>query len=167
MSSLDSSVEFSLTRVFNAPRALVFATMTETAHLAKWWGPAGCTIEVARHTPQPGGEFLYRMVFPGGFGMWGKFQYQEITPPERIVWINSFADEHGATARNPMAADWPLEMLNTVTLSEQDGKTVLHVRSRPYQASAAEEKVFLAGHASMQQGFGGMYDVYETYLASL
>lgn len=167
MSSPDTNVEFVFSRLLNAPRELVFATMTETAHLQKWWGPAGCSIEVARHEPKAGGEFLYRMVFPGGFGMWGKFQYREVTPPERIVYINSFADAEGNVTPNPMAPDWPLEMLNTVTLEAQDGKTLLTLRSHPHNASLVEEQVFLAGHGSLQQGFGGMYDLYEQYLAKL
>ena len=167
MSSPESQVEFVYSHLFNAPRELVFATMTETEHLAKWWGPAGCTIEVARNEPKAGGDFLYKMVFPGGFGMWGKFQYQEVTAPERLVWINSFADEEGNTTPNPMAPDWPVEMLNTATLEEQDGKTLLTLRSHPHNASPLNEQAFLAGHASLQQGFGGMYELYEQYLAKL
>jgi uncharacterized protein YndB with AHSA1/START domain len=167
MKSPDTNVEFVITRVFNAPRDLVFKTMTETEHLQKWWGPKGCTIEVASHEPRAGGVFHYRMVFPGGVDMWGKFQYREITAPERIVFINGFADAQGNSIRNPMSPSWPLEMLITTTLVEQGGKTALTLRSQPINASELERQTFLAGHASMQQGFGGMYDQYEEYLATL
>jgi uncharacterized protein YndB with AHSA1/START domain len=167
MKSPDTNVDFIITRVFNAPRDLVFKTMTETEHLQKWWGPKGCTIEVAKHEPRAGGVFHYRMVFPGGIDMWGKFQYREITAPERIVFINGFADAQGNSIRNPMSPSWPLEMLITTTLAEQGGKTALTLRSQPINASELERQTFLAGHASMQQGFGGMYDQYEEYLATL
>ena len=167
MTSPESNVEFVITRVFKAPRDLVFKTMTETRHLQKWWGPKGCTIEVTKHEPRAGGVFHYRMVFLNGFDMWGKFQYREIIAPERIVYVNSFADADGNITRHPGSPDWPLEMLITTTLAEQGGKTVLTVRSQPINASEAERQVFLAGHASMQQGYGGMYDQYEAYLATL
>jgi uncharacterized protein YndB with AHSA1/START domain len=163
----DTNVDLVITRVFNAPRDLVFETMTETEHLQKWWGPKGCTIKVARHEPRAGGVFHYQMVFPGGFDMWGKFQYREITPPERIVFINGFADADGNTTPNPMSPIWPLEVLNTTTLVEQDGKTVLTLRSQPINANELERQTFLAEHASMRQGYGGMYDQYEEYLKTL
>ncbi|MES2535008.1 MAG: SRPBCC domain-containing protein [Pseudomonadota bacterium] len=167
MTSPESNVDLVITRVFNAPRDLVFKTMTDTEHLQKWWGPKGCTIKVARHEPHAGGVFHYQMVFPGGFNMWGKFQYREITAPGRIVYINGFADAEGNTIPNPMSPVWPLDVLNTTTLLEQDGKTVLMLRSQPLNASEAERQAFLAGHPSMHQGFGGMYDQYDEYLATL
>ena len=57
---------------------------------------------------RPGGIFHYGMRSPDGRDMWGKFVYREIVAPERIVFVNSFSDESGATVRAPFAADWPL-----------------------------------------------------------
>jgi uncharacterized protein YndB with AHSA1/START domain len=162
-----SDVDFHLTRTFNAPRALVFKTMTETAHLHHWWGPKECRIEVATHDPKPGGMFHYCMRFPGGFAMWGRWIYREIEAPERIVYVNGFADAEGNAAPNPMDANWPMEMLITITLIEQDGKTVLNLLSHPINATESERQTFKAGHESMQGGFGGMYDRYEEYLSLL
>lgn len=167
MTSPDADVDFVLTRTFNAPRELVYRTMTETEHLQKWWGPQGCTIDVVSNDPRPGGFFHYCMRFGPGVEMYGKFEYRELTPVERIVFINGFADEKGTRIRYAMSPTWPLEVLNTVNLSEQDGKTVMHLHSSPLNASQIEIDTFKAGHASMQQGFGGMYDVYDQYLASL
>lgn len=167
MSSPDSSVDFVLTRVFNAPRELVFKTMTETAHLQQWWGPKGCTIEVIKHDLRAGGIFHYLMRFGPTAEMYGKFQYREVTPVERIVFVNGFADAEGNSIRYAMSPTWPLEVLNTTTLSEADGKTTLTLHSTPLNASEIELQTFKAGHASMVDGFGGMYDVYEAYLAKL
>lgn len=167
MTSPDSSVDFELTRTFNAPRELVFKTMIETEHLQKWWGPQGCTIEVIKHEPKPGGVFHYCMRFGPGVEMYGKFEYREITPVERIVFTNGFADAEGNRIRYAMSPTWPIEVLNTTTLTEQDGKTTLHLLSTPVNASPIEIETFKAGHASMVQGFSGMYDVYEQYLATL
>jgi uncharacterized protein YndB with AHSA1/START domain len=167
MTSSDSGIDFVITRTFNAPRALVFQTMTQTEHLQKWWGPQGCTIEVIQHEPRAGGVFHYCMHFGPVGGMYGLFKYREITPVERIVFTNGFADAEGQQIRYAMSPTWPLEVLNTVTLAELEGKTVMTLHSTPYNASAVEIETFKAGHESMQGGFGGMYDVYDTYLVSL
>ena len=167
MSNVDPSADFVLTRVFDAPRELVFKTMTETAHLQQWWGPQGCTIEVVRHDVQPGGVFHYLMRFGPGVEMYGKFGYRELTSPERIVFTNGFADAEGNIIRNAFSPEWPLEVLNTVTLAEQGGQTTLTLHATPVGASELEIATFKAGHASLEQGFGGMYDVYQKYLATL
>ena len=167
MTNPDTSVDFVITRTFNAPRERVFDTMTETAHLQKWWGPQGCTIKVIKHELQAGGVFHYCMVFGPGVEMYGKFEYRDIVRPERIVFINGFADAGGERIRYAMSPTWPIEVLNTVTLAEQDGKTTLTLHSTPLNASESEIDTFKAGHQSMQQGFGGMYDVYDQYLATL
>jgi len=167
MTSPDSSVDFVITRSFNAPRELVFDTMTKTEHLQKWWGPQGCTIEVLKHEPQPGGVFHYCMRFGPVADMFGKFEYREIVRPERIVFINGFADAQGNRIRYAMSPTWPLEVLNTVILVEHDGRTRMTLHSTPINPSPIELETFKAGHASMEQGFGGMYEVYEQYLSSL
>lgn len=163
----NDDVDFRISRTFNAPRALVFRTMTETEHLQHWWGPKGCQIEVASNDVRPGGIFHYCMRFAGGFAMWGRFVYREIVAPERLVYVNGFADADGNAAPNPMSPDWPMEMLITIALDEENGKTVLTLVSHPINPTEAERATFKAGHESMQGGFGGMYDVYEEYLATL
>jgi uncharacterized protein YndB with AHSA1/START domain len=160
-------VDLRITRTFNAPRELVYKTMTETEHLQHWWGPKGCSITVKRNDPRTGGMFHYCMHFPGGVDMWGRFLYRELTPPERIVFVNGFSDPEGNAQPNPMSPNWPMEMLITNTLTEEGGKTVLTMLAQPINATELERANFLAGHESMQGGFGGMYDVYEEYLAML
>ena len=163
----DSSVDFVLTRTFNAPRERVFATMTETDHLTQWWGPAGCAIEVVSHDLRPGGIFHYCMRFTPSAAMFGKFDYLEVVRPERIVFINGFSDAQGTRTRYEMIPTWPVEVITTVTLEEREGATFMTFHSSPRNASQLEIETFNAGHASMNEGFGGMYDVYEKYLATL
>ena len=167
MTSSDSAVDFTITRTFDAPRALVFATMTQTEHLQKWWGPQGCTIRVVKHEPLAGGVFHYCMGFGPGVEMYGRFDYREVTPVERIVFVNGFADEQGNRIRYAISPTWPIEVLNTITVTEQDGKTTMTLHSTPLNASAIEIETFKAGHDSMQQGFGGMYEEYGKYLATV
>jgi uncharacterized protein YndB with AHSA1/START domain len=94
-----SDNELVITRVFNAPRELVFKAWTEPERLQKWWGPKGLTLEVSKLDLRPGGIFLGSQRSPEGHVMWGKFVYQEIKAPEKLVFIQSFSDEEGNTVR--------------------------------------------------------------------
>jgi uncharacterized protein YndB with AHSA1/START domain len=157
--------EFVITRELDAPRDLVFKAWTEPERLAQWWGPQGFTIKVAKVDLRPGGMFLYGMVAPDGSEIWGKFIYREIVPPARMVFVVSFSDENGGMTRHPWAPTWPLEMLNTVTLTEHGEKTTLTLRSSAYNATEEERATFKAGHASMQGGFTGTFNQLVGYLA--
>jgi uncharacterized protein YndB with AHSA1/START domain len=156
--------EFVITRSFDAPRDLVFAAWTEAERLAHWWGPKGMRIRVAKLELKPGGIFHYAMEMPDGNEMWGKFVYREITPPERIVFVNSFSDPQGNTTRAPFSATWPLEVLNVLTFLEHDGKTTITLRGGPINATAEERATFRTGHKSMQQGFSGTFEQLAEYL---
>ncbi|MES2739636.1 MAG: SRPBCC domain-containing protein [Pseudomonadota bacterium] len=161
-----SDVEFMITRVFTVPRELVFKAWVEPERLAQWWGPAGFTMKVLQLEAVPGGVFHYALRSPTGFTMWGKFNYQEIIPPERIVSTLSFADEQGHPVRHPMSPTWPLETLNILTLTETDGKTALTLRSSPHEASELESKTFRDGHDGMTAGFNATFAQLAHYLGT-
>jgi uncharacterized protein YndB with AHSA1/START domain len=158
---------FTVSRTFHAPRALVWKAHSEIEHLAKWWGPKGFTWLKGTLDFRPGGIFHYGMRAPNGSEMWGKFVYREIAPPERIVFVNSFSNPAGGTIRGPFAPDWPLEVLNELTLTEQDGRTTLTLRGSPLNATEVEKQRFEAMRPSMNQGFNGAFDRLEAYLATL
>ena len=160
----ESNKELRLTRVLNAPRELVFKAWTEAERLAQWWGPKGFKLNVARLDVRPGGEFLYSMSDNNGFEMWGKFVFREIEAPTRIVFVNSFSDKDGNITRAPFSATWPLEVLNTLTLTERDGKTTLVLSGGPINASEEEQNTFEGGRGSMEQGFAGTFEQLEQYL---
>lgn len=155
-----------ITRIFNAPRELVFKMWTEAAHLVKWWGPKGFNIEVSKLNVEPGGEFLYCMKGEG-FEMWGKFAYIAVEPPKKMVFINSFSDKDGNITRAPFSATWPLEVMNTLTLTEENGKTTLVLKGGPHNATDEERKTFEEGIGSMNQGFGGTFDQLDEYLTTV
>lgn len=156
-----------ITRTLNAPRALVFKVWTEAEHLAQWWGPKGFTLVVSNLDFRPGGLFHYCMKSPDGFVMWGRFDYREIIAPEKIVFTNSFSDEAGNITRAPFSAVWPLKILNTLVLTEQDGKTLLTLSGYPTDATNEECATFEGMHANMQQGFAGTFEQLEAYLATI
>ncbi|MES2388502.1 MAG: SRPBCC domain-containing protein, partial [Bacteroidota bacterium] len=151
----EESTDLVLTREFNAPKELVFKAWTQPEHLAHWWGPVGFTLGVAQMDLSPGGTFLYSMKNTDGIEMWGKFVYKEVSPFDKLVFVNSFSDKEGNLTRHPMSDTWPLEVYNVLTLEEFNGKTKLTLRGGPVNANETEIKTFSENHAGMQQGFKG------------
>jgi uncharacterized glyoxalase superfamily protein PhnB len=157
---------FEISRVFDAPRELVWKAFTEPERMKQWWGPRGFKVIASKMDLRPGGTYHYGMEAPDGSAMWGKFSYREVAPNERMVLINSFSDEEGGITRHPMAPSWPLLMLSTFTFEDAPGgKTKFTVRWQPYQASPEELKTFEAGRPSMTQGWTGTLEQLEAYLA--
>ncbi len=120
--------ELVITRVFDAPRSLVWKTWTEPGRVRRWWGPKGFVAPVCKSDFRVGGTYLYCMRSPLGRDYWSTGVFREIVPPERIVATDSFADAQGRVvpaAYYGMSPAFPLEMLVTVTFEELDGKTKL------------------------------------------
>jgi uncharacterized protein YndB with AHSA1/START domain len=157
--------EFIISRVFDAPRELVFDAWTQEKHLKEWFGPEGCAIVDAKLDLRPGGFFHYGMSFMDGQVMYGKWIFKEILRPEKIVLISQFSDAKGGLTRHPGSPDWPRETLSTTTFEDAGGKTLLTLRWAPYQASDVERKTFLAGAPSMEQGWTGTFRQLDAYLA--
>ena len=164
-STANPATEFVFSRTFEASREDVWNALTQPEHLQHWWGTPGSRIEIVRHELKPGGMFHYRMKFPDGRAMWARFIFREIAPPERLVWLNGFSDEHGGLTRNPWVPTFPLETLNTVTLLEQDGKTLFTIIVVPFNANDEEALVFSGGINGMKMGFGASFKILADYLA--
>lgn len=97
--------------------------------------------------------------------MWGKFAYLEVVAPEKMVFIQSFSDEHGNTIRAPFNENWPLEIINIITLEECEGKTILTLKGGPVNASAEEQAAYYGMAPMLQQGLEGTFDQLAVYLA--
>jgi len=146
--------EVVLARVFDAPRERVFAAWTDPQRMARWWGPHEFTNPVCELDARPGGAILIHMRGPDGtvYPMTGLFQ--EIVPPERLVFTTKvLMDEAGNVL---------LEGLTTVTFVERDGKTELTVRASITKA-APEAAGALEG---MEEGWIQSLERLETELAS-
>jgi uncharacterized protein YndB with AHSA1/START domain len=116
-----------MTRVFDAPRELVFQVWTDPMHLAQWWGPNGFTNPVCEMDLRVGGELRIHMRAPDGKVYPMKGVFEEITPPERLVFVSSALDENGKSM---------FDILNTVIFAEQNGKTALTLQARVLTTSA-------------------------------
>lgn len=80
-------------RVFNAPRDLVFAAFTDPDHLAQWWGPDGFTLTTNAFDFRVGGVWRFVMHGPDGRDYQNRVTYDEIVPPERIVYHHGGGDD--------------------------------------------------------------------------
>ena len=161
--------EFTISRVYAAPRPLVFSCFATAEHMSHWWGPKGITIVNAKLDFRPGGIFHYGMQRPDGGIMWGRFLFREIVAPERIVFINSFSDEHASLTPAPFfAGKWPLEMLSTFLFDEvEKGKTRFTVKWAPENATAEEHAVFKSNLASASGGWTGTLEKLGDYLTTI
>lgn len=161
--------DFVLHRVLAAPRALVYEVWTGLEHLARWFGPKGCTLEGCKLDLRIGGSFLYCMRFPGAPAHWGKWVFREIVPNERLVFVVSFSNAAGEVVRAPFEDTWPLRMLSSVTFEDHagiGGGTVVTLRWSALDATPEEQKTFDDGHASMRGGWTGTFEQLEEYLAA-
>lgn len=106
-----SDREVVMTRVFDAPRELVFEAWTNPEHLRKWLlGMGNVTMPVCDVDLRPGGQYRYGWRDDAEWEMEITGVYQEVAPPERIVSIDSWG------------GDWP-ETTNTVVFEDMDGMT--------------------------------------------
>jgi uncharacterized protein YndB with AHSA1/START domain len=167
MTTREAASTFVISRLFAAPREVVWTCFTEPQRMKEWWGPKGSVIIASKMDFRVGGTYLGAMRAPDGQVMWAKFVYRDIVAPGLLVWVHSFSDEAGGLTRHPLSPTWPLEMLTTVTFeAAPDGKTKLTLSWSPLNATADEQKTFDAAHDGMRGGWGGTFERLDAYIAS-
>ena len=102
------------TRVFDAPRELVFSAFTDPKHLAQWWGPDGFTTTTSRFEFRQGGVWRFVMHGPDGRDYQNRITFDEIIAPERIVYRHGGGDDVE-----------PVQFNTTLTFEDLGGKTRL------------------------------------------
>ena len=102
-------------REFDAPRELVFSLFTDPKHLAQWFGPNGFTTTTSSFDMRPGGVWRFVMHGPDGRDYQNRVTYEEVVPPERIVY------RHGGD--NGGGDDEPVHFTQTITFDDLGGKT--------------------------------------------
>jgi uncharacterized protein YndB with AHSA1/START domain len=144
--SLPTEREVVMTRVFDAPRRLVFEALTKPELLKRWFGPRGWSLVVCEADLKVGGAWRWVLRGPDGRDMGMRGVYQEITPPEWLVSTESFDD-------------YPGESLNTLILS--NGKTTFTITVR-YASQEIRDAVIKSG---MEHGAAECYDKLAEMLA--
>jgi uncharacterized protein YndB with AHSA1/START domain len=133
--------EIVMTRVFDAPRHLVFEAFTKPELLKRWFGPRGWSLVVCEVDLRVGGGFRFVLRGPDGREMGMRGVYRELAPPDRSVHVESFDD-------------FPGESLVTTELVEQEGKTTLTATV----LAASQEARDAVISSGMEHGAAESYD---------
>jgi uncharacterized protein YndB with AHSA1/START domain len=131
VASETSDRELVLTRIFDAPRELVFQAWAEPERWVHWLGLRGCSGKVLQSARRPGDAYRYLMRDPDGGDHWLHGVYREIVEPERLVFTWGWANEQW----QPISA----ETIVTVTFENLGGKTKLTLRHGQFESVSACE----------------------------
>ena len=142
--TLPSDREIVLSRVFNAPRRLVFEAWTNPEHVKQWYGCSIMTLPICEIDLRVGGTYRYVMRDPGGMNHTMQGVYREITPPARLVYTERYVTE-GFTSNDALV---------TVLFAEHDGMTTL--TSTILHQSKADRDAHLG--TGMEKGAAEVYD---------
>jgi len=117
--------ELLITRVFHAPRELVFRAWTDPEHIRKWFGPRDHPATQMTMDVRPGGQWrgCLRSTETGN-DLWLGGIYREIVPPERLVFTFAWEEE----------GERGLETVVTITFVEQGATTLMTFRQTPFQS---------------------------------
>ena len=144
------------TRVFDAPRELVWKVWTEPEHVARWWGPLGFTTTTHKMEVKPGGVWRFVMHGPDGRDYQNQITYLEVVKPERLVY------RHGEPESEAALGPEPVSFAVTVTFTEEDGRTRLEMRSVFPSAKARD---FVVENYGAVEGMHQTLGRLEQYLA--
>ncbi|MDQ3696302.1 MAG: SRPBCC family protein [Chloroflexota bacterium] len=146
-----SDREGSMSRVFDAPRELVFSAYTDPAHIPHWWGPRDVKTTVDTMDVKPGGawRYVHRGADGAEYGFRG--EYREVVPPERLVSTFEFEPMPGHI------------VVDTAIFEDLDGKTRLTVTSL-FQSAADFDGMLESG---MESGATESWDRLAELLATL
>jgi len=156
---------FVIVRSFDTSIDTMFDMWTLPERLATWSPPTGSTMEFKRTDVRVGGSSFYAMT-SGEHTMFGLVEYLDIRRPDRIEYVQSFADADGNIARHPMAPTWPEKMRTTVHFAaEGPAQTRVTLRWEVYGAATSDEAATFAGaKAGMMIGWAGSFDKLEATL---
>ena len=152
--STPSDREIAMTRAFDAPRNLVFEAWTKPEHVRQWWGLRSSTMLVCEGDVRPGGSWRYVTREENGAEVPFTGVYQEITPPERLVYTEVYDVE-------PFNSGDPA--VNTVTFTEEEGRTLVTITT---VYPTREVRDFVLG-TGMERGAAESYDQLADHLKTL
>ena len=162
---MSETAEYVLDRVFDAPRDMVWRTWTDPDLLARWYGPGVDTI-IHRFDLKPGGLWLNEMKW-GDKSDLSRMEFQEVAPPEKLVWRHASADADWNVTTNAMMPDWPRLMLTTVSFEDMGAQTKVRLTMAPIEATDAEIACFAQAVGGMAKGWGSGFAIQDEIFAEL
>lgn len=156
--------KFVINRSFNVDINAMFSAWTKPDQLMAWSGPVGAQLEYINVDIRAGGKAFYRMPF-GKSVIFGNVQYLVVERPDRLVYVQQFANQDGSPGRHPLAPEWPQSMLTTISFTkEPHGGTRVTLKWEVTGEWTQEEvDTFVKGKRNMSQGWGGSFDKLEEY----
>jgi len=156
-----------IVREFNAPRELVFDAWTKVEHLNNWMFPmAGCQCQFVSADIKDGGTSLHKIIMPNGHEMWLFTVYEEVSAPEKLVFLQYFSNENGEILPHPAMPDWPKDMLATLHFeSLPENQTKISFYWEPRNPTDKELVAFEASRADHHKGWGAGMDQLAIYLS--
>jgi uncharacterized protein YndB with AHSA1/START domain len=147
-----------ITRIFNAPRELVFKAWTEPTQVAQWWGPRGFTTKVTQLDLRPGGHWHYVMIAPNGKEYPAKGVFREVVPFERIVTTDEFDEGFDKVIK----ADLPQGVMLTALFEDLGSKTklTLHILHESIEDRRKHEEM------GVIPGWNSSFDCLDEFLAT-
>ena len=109
---LSNDREIVITRLLDAPRELAFSAWTDPDKVVRWWGPNGFTTTTERMDVRPGGVWEYVMHGPDGVDYPNRTVYEEVVPPERLVYT-----------QGGKAGERAIQFRSCVTFVQEGGQT--------------------------------------------
>ena len=152
--TLPADDQLLITREFAAPKHLVYKAITTPELIKKWWNAKRGEVTLCEHDLRVGGKWRQVMVTPDGFEVGFHGEYREIAPNERIVSTEVYEGAPGGDEGGSV---------NTVTLTEKDGRTTMTVLCE-YPSKEIRDMVVESG---MEAGMQDAYDLLEEVAVSL
>lgn len=162
---MNDTPEYSLDRVFDAPRDMVWRAWSDPDLLACWYGP-GIETVIHEFDLKPGGVWRNEMKW-GGKSDLSQMLFQDVVEGEKIVWLHSSTDRNWNIISNPMMPNWPLVLLTTVNFTDQGQQTNVRLTMAPVDATTAEIACFAETVAGMGSGWGKGFAIIDEILVEL
>ena len=154
-----------LERDFAAPPSLVWQAWTDPVLVARWYGP-GAETTIHECDLRPGGRALVEMRW-GGKAQFQRFDYQVVSPPDRLAFVMVTADADWNKAPVSHQPDWPQQLMTDVSLNAEGAKTRMRLTWVPHDANAAEIDMFRSAIGNLGRGWGAGMQLLEQILAEL
>lgn len=140
---------FTMERLLDAPRSLVWQAWTQPEHIAQWWAPKGMAMTIVAHSFEVGGAWKYSMPMPNGVEFISEGVYTEIVPEEKIVSTADF---------RPMTEG----VIISASFSEEGDKTrmVFSVVHRTEEYAKQQEEM------GIEKGWGSVFTQLADFLKS-
>jgi uncharacterized protein YndB with AHSA1/START domain len=143
-----ADLELVITRIFDAPRKVVFNAWSEPERAMRWWGPQGFTTAHCEMDVRPGGTYRVCMRSPEGTEHWQRGVCREVVEPERLVFSFAWEDAEGRPGH---------ETVVTVSFAEYGAKTKLTLHQAVFETVTARDL--------HQGGWASALDCLAEYLA--